>query len=55
MSISTMNEQFLHQLAELKIPVTVDAYGNGTHDWPFWQRDLHRSRPLMLNALGETP
>jgi diacylglycerol O-acyltransferase/trehalose O-mycolyltransferase len=51
MSISTMNEQFLHQLAELKIPVTVDAYGNGTHDWPYWQRDLHRSLPLMLKAL----
>jgi S-formylglutathione hydrolase FrmB len=22
------------------VPVTVDAYGNGTHNWPYWQRDL---------------
>ncbi len=50
--IATENETFLHQLAALKIPVTVDAYGNGTHDWPYWQRDLHRSLPFILKALS---
>ena len=22
------------------VPVTLDAYGPGSHDWPYWQRDL---------------
>jgi len=47
------NDTFVHQLAALHIPVTVDAYGNGTHDWPYWQRDLHRALPFLLKALGE--
>ncbi len=53
--VATESAAFVHQLAELDIPVTVDAYGNGTHDWPYFERDLHRSLPLLLKALGETP
>ena len=51
--IAPMNDTFVHQLAALNIPVTVDAYGAGTHTWPYWQRALHRSLPLLLKALGE--
>ena len=51
--IAPMNDAFVHRLAALKIPVTVDAYGAGTHTWPYWQRDLHRSLPFLLKALGE--
>ncbi len=47
------NNAFVHALAALHIPVTVYAYGNGTHSWPYWQRDLHRWLPLALKALGE--
>jgi S-formylglutathione hydrolase FrmB len=43
---------FVQRLAELKIPVTVYAYGNGTHNVPYWQRDFERSFPLILKALG---
>jgi diacylglycerol O-acyltransferase / trehalose O-mycolyltransferase len=43
---------FVQALGTLKIPVTVYAYGNGTHSVPYWQRDLERSFPLILNALG---
>ena len=32
--IAVESAAFVHQLAALKIPVTVDAYGNGTYDWP---------------------
>jgi len=48
-----MNETFIAKLAVLKIPVTVDAYGPGTHNWTYFQRDLHRSLPFLLKALGE--
>ena len=30
-----------------------DDYGPGTHDWPYWQRELHRSLPLLLAALQQ--
>ena len=43
---------FVDRLAELKIPVTVYAYGNGTHNGPYMQRDFDRSFPLILKALG---
>ncbi|GAA2758761.1 alpha/beta hydrolase [Actinopolymorpha rutila] len=26
-------------------------YGPGTHSWPYWQRELHRSLPMLLDAL----
>ena len=51
--VAPQNDTFVHQLAALKIPVTVDAYGAGTHTWPYWQSDLHRSLPFLLKALGE--
>jgi S-formylglutathione hydrolase FrmB len=43
---------FVKRLAELKIPVTVYAYGNGTHNGPYMQRDFDRSFPLILKALS---
>jgi diacylglycerol O-acyltransferase / trehalose O-mycolyltransferase len=43
---------FVKRLAALKIPVTVYAYGAGTHNAPCWQRDFERSFPLILKALG---
>jgi hypothetical protein len=39
-------------LGELKIPVTVDAYGNGTHHELYFDREFQRSLPLILKALG---
>lgn len=51
--VATMNETFVQRLAALNIPVTIDGYGAGTHDWPYFQRDVHRSLPLLLKALGE--
>jgi S-formylglutathione hydrolase FrmB len=51
----TQDNTVVHQLAALNIPVTVDAYGAGTHTWPYWQSGLHRSLPLMLKALVEKP
>jgi S-formylglutathione hydrolase FrmB len=48
------NKAFVARLAELGIPATVDAYGPGTHSWPYFERALHRSLPLLLKALGES-
>jgi len=43
----------VQRLKELKTPVTAYAYGNGTHSNPYIWRDLQRSLPLILKALGE--
>jgi S-formylglutathione hydrolase FrmB len=34
--------------------LTTDFYGPGTHAWPYWQRALHDSLPMLLGALGVT-
>ena len=51
--VAAQSDTFLRALTALKIPVTVDAYGPGCHGWVYWQRDLHRSLPFLLKALGE--
>jgi diacylglycerol O-acyltransferase/trehalose O-mycolyltransferase len=45
------NVAFVERLRQLGIPVRSDDYGPGTHDWPYWQRELHRSLPMLLDAL----
>lgn len=50
---SISNRAFVARLQELGIPATVDDYGAGTHTWPYFERALHRSLPLLLEALGE--
>jgi diacylglycerol O-acyltransferase/trehalose O-mycolyltransferase len=51
--VATESAALVKRLHELKIPVTVYAYGNGTHNGPYINRDLDRSFPLILKALGE--
>lgn len=46
------NEALAARLAELDIPATLSFYGPGTHSWPYWQRELTASWPLLLAALG---
>jgi S-formylglutathione hydrolase FrmB len=49
--IADQNRAFVAALAKNKIPATIDAYGPGSHDWPYWERALHDSLPLLLKAL----
>jgi S-formylglutathione hydrolase FrmB len=56
-------EEFLHGMnlalaahfTDLKLHLTTDFYGAGTHDWPYWERELHRSLPILLGALRHRP
>ncbi|MET7280719.1 alpha/beta hydrolase family protein [Kribbella sp. NPDC005582] len=32
--------------------LTTNFYGPGTHAWPYWQRELHTSLPMLLKALN---
>jgi S-formylglutathione hydrolase FrmB len=42
---------FVNRLRALGIPVTVNAYGGGTHTWKYWQRELRASWPMLMAAL----
>jgi diacylglycerol O-acyltransferase/trehalose O-mycolyltransferase len=45
------NDALVAKLDELGIPATVDSYGEGTHSWPYWERALHASVPVLLGGL----
>ncbi|MBH0775696.1 alpha/beta hydrolase [Nocardia bovistercoris] len=49
--ISNCTRPLVDQLARLAIPATVELRG-GTHAWPYWQDDVHRSWPVFATALG---
>ena len=53
--VSGGNDGFVAALKEAGIPAIVNAYGPGTHSYPYWERELHASLPMLLQALGETP
>jgi diacylglycerol O-acyltransferase/trehalose O-mycolyltransferase len=49
------DEHFVAALDEAGIPASVNAYGPGTHSWSYWDRELHDSMAMLLEALGEVP
>lgn len=40
------------RLNELNIPATYDFTPTGTHAWPYWQDQLHKSWPVIAGPLG---
>ncbi|MGA6163923.1 alpha/beta hydrolase [Amycolatopsis magusensis] len=46
------SRSFTDRLRSRGIPATVDYYGDGTHSWPYWERALHNSWPVLAPALG---
>jgi S-formylglutathione hydrolase FrmB len=52
--LNEMNHVLASRLTEAGVRLTTDFYGPGTHSWPYWERELHRSLPLLLCALGSS-
>jgi S-formylglutathione hydrolase FrmB len=48
------NQEFIRRVISLGLDVTTDFYGPGTHTWPYWARELERSFPLLMQAIGAT-
>jgi S-formylglutathione hydrolase FrmB len=47
-AVARDNADFHNRLDSLGIPSFYDAYGPGTHSWPYWARDLQQSiGPIM--------
>jgi diacylglycerol O-acyltransferase / trehalose O-mycolyltransferase len=49
--IGKENTAFARRLRQLGIEAKLDLYGDGTHNWVYWQRSLHRAWPLITDAL----
>jgi diacylglycerol O-acyltransferase / trehalose O-mycolyltransferase len=47
-----MNVRMHRRLATLGIRHVWDDYGPGTHDWPYWRRDLRETLPDLMRALA---
>ena len=39
------------RLTEKGVSVQTDFYGPGRHTWPYWERALHRSFPMLMNSI----
>src|SRR5690606_6778449 len=39
------------RMEELGLPVTTNFYGNGTHSYRYWGRELERSLPTLMEAV----
>ncbi|AYG84574.1 Diacylglycerol acyltransferase/mycolyltransferase Ag85B [Streptomyces hundungensis] len=49
--LERQNQALAARLRALGSPAVTDFYGPGHHDWPYWQRELRRSLPMLLAAL----
>jgi len=47
--VSASNTDFQSRLNALQIPAYFDAYGGGTHAWPYWTRDLSQSIDTIMS------
>jgi diacylglycerol O-acyltransferase/trehalose O-mycolyltransferase len=51
-SLPRQSESFAEAAKAAGIAVTTDFYGDGTHTFPYWERALERSLPMMREAIG---
>ncbi len=51
-SIGAQNRAFVVRLRAAGVDAQVDLYSAGTHNWVYWQRELHRAWPLIEAGLG---
>ncbi|HEY7619232.1 MAG TPA: hypothetical protein VH834_05630 [Solirubrobacteraceae bacterium] len=49
--VGAATRAFVRRAQTLGVPVHADLYGAGIHDWPYWQRELHRALPQLLGAI----
>jgi len=50
-TLVVQSQALVSRLRQVGVRVQADLYGPGLHRWPYWQRELHRSLPLLLGPL----
>jgi len=53
--VEQMNIQFDQALTQAGITHTLDDYGNGTHSWPYWNRDFSQEMPAIMATFANPP
>jgi S-formylglutathione hydrolase FrmB len=48
-TVDRESQAFAARLKRLDVPAKTDFYGPGTHAWPYWERELERSLPVLLD------
>ena len=51
-SLYAENKAFAERLKEVGVDAQIRFYGDGTHNWPYWQRELGIAWPMLTKALG---
>jgi|SRR5215211_2757691 len=51
-AIGAENRAFARRVPQLGLNAEIDLYGPGTHNWLYWQREMHRAWPLISDGLG---
>ncbi|MGG1575824.1 alpha/beta hydrolase [Fictibacillus sp. NRS-1165] len=47
-TVFNMSASLHNRLEELDLPHVWESYGNGSHTWGYWQRDLHETLPRFM-------
>jgi diacylglycerol O-acyltransferase/trehalose O-mycolyltransferase len=47
-TLSAQSQALVSRLRRAGARIQADLYGPGLHRWPYWERELHRSLPLLL-------
>lgn len=55
LGVNLMSHSTHDRLDELGIPHLFEDYGAGTHDWPYYSRDLEWSLPAMMSTFRDPP
>jgi S-formylglutathione hydrolase FrmB len=50
--VHAMNVRLHDRLRRLGIRHVWDDYGRGTHEWPYWRRDLRETLPDVVRVLA---
>jgi S-formylglutathione hydrolase FrmB len=45
------SQSLVHRLRAMKIPVTAHLYGDGMHNWAYWNREYKLAWPKIMKAL----
>jgi hypothetical protein len=54
-SVHRMAVEMDARLTELGIAHVFEDYGNGSHAWPYWQKDLRTELPLLMATFADPP
>jgi S-formylglutathione hydrolase FrmB len=52
-AVAESSKGFQKRLDDLSIPAYFDAYGAGTHSWPYWTRDLQESIDKIMGDFAD--